>query len=533
MRAMIVEGAGPPEVLRLVEVDAPYAGRGEVRVRVIAAGVQPADCAARRGAPRPPGAVLRLPLILGNEFAGVVDEIGDGAEGVAVGQEVIGFTTFGADAEMIVVGAGQIVAKPAGMPWDVAGALSASGQTAHTALEELAVTAGETLVVHAAAGGVGTMAVQIARSRGARVIGTTRPANHDYLRALDAEPVEYGDGLIERIRALAPEVVDAALHAVGNGALAASLAFVADRRRIGTIVDFAAAPRLGLLAIRTRRSAERLAELVRLYESGDLTVHVEERFALQEAASAHRRVESGHVRGKVVLIAVEEAAAARHPHLVDERAVAREVLVLNRPVVPHTQQLGVGARDTIVPVDRHVARDAAADDHRGAVTAQQDDLLVAGRVTEDQERGARRLRLAQPEAGLRIALPYAWFTHAARSSRAERTKGVQPAGTPAGCGRSTPWVPGEVAPGRSYWRPPSHRTQEDLMGTLHRLHATDDRPPPDERGGSPWAELGLPGWEEFTTARDRFFAGLQSAAALYRHGEDGPGEGGDRARESS
>lgn len=297
MRAMAVGEPGPPEALRLVEMDPPHASAGEVRVRVMAAGVQPADAAARRGAPRPPGAVAPLPLILGNEFAGVVDEVGDGVADVTVGDEVIGFTTFGANAERVVVPSDQIVAKPAAMPWDEAGALSASGRTAHTALEDLAVAEGETLVVHAAAGGVGTMTVQIARARGATVIGTASAANHDYLRSLGAVPVEYGDGLIERIRALAPGGVDAALDAIGNGALAASLAFVADRGRIGTIVDFAAAPRLGVLAIRTRRSAERLAALVALHESGALRVHIEQRYALHEAAVAHRWVEGGHVRG--------------------------------------------------------------------------------------------------------------------------------------------------------------------------------------------------------------------------------------------
>lgn len=300
MRAITVTEAGPPDVLALGEVPTPEPGPGEVRIRVMAAGVQPADAAARRGA-TPPGVARPRVLVPGNEMAGLVDAVGPGVAAFAEGDAVIAFTTFGAYAEHAVVPAAQVVAKPAAMPWDEAAALSASGQTAHTALEDLGVSAGETLVVHAAAGGVGTMAVQLAVARGARVIGTARPANHDYLRGLGAEPVEYGDGLIERVRALAPGGADAALDAIGNGALAASLGFVSDRRRIGTVADAAGAERLGLRAIRTRRSAARLAELTALAEAGALHVHVSERLPLHEAARAHRLIESGHVRGKLVL----------------------------------------------------------------------------------------------------------------------------------------------------------------------------------------------------------------------------------------
>ncbi len=300
MRAITVTEAGPPDVLALAEVATPEPGPGEVRIRVVAAGVQPADAAARRGA-TPPGVARPRVLVPGNEMAGVVDAVGPGAGAFAEGDAVIAFATFGAYAELAVVPVAQVVPKPAAMPWDEAGALSASGQTAHTALEDLGVSAGETLVVHAAAGGVGTMAVQLAVARGARVIGTARPANHEYLRSLGAEPVEYGDGLIERVRALAPAGADAALDAIGNGALAASLGFVTDRRRIATVADSGGAERLGLRAVRTRRSAARLAELTALAEAGALRVHVSERLPLHEAARAHRLIESGHVRGKLVL----------------------------------------------------------------------------------------------------------------------------------------------------------------------------------------------------------------------------------------
>lgn len=305
MRAMTVAGAGPDGVLELAEVATPVPGAGEVRVRVRAAGVQPADVAVLRGR-LPPGVERPRPLVPGNELAGVIDAVGPGVTRWADGDEVIAFTTLGALAEQAVVPAEQVVTTPAGVAWEEAAALSASGQTAHTALEDLGVGPGDTLVVHAAAGGVGTMAVQLAVARGARVIGTARPENHGHLRALGAEPVAYGDGLIERLREMAPGGADAALDAIGNGALAASLAIVPDRRRIGTVADHAAAARLGLRAIRTRRSAARLAELTRLVEEGRLRVVVSARVPLHDAARALERVEDGHARGKVVVTVGDE-----------------------------------------------------------------------------------------------------------------------------------------------------------------------------------------------------------------------------------
>ncbi|MQA75173.1 MAG: zinc-binding dehydrogenase [Solirubrobacterales bacterium] len=300
---------GPPEVLRAVEVDPPEPGAGEVRVRVRAAGVQPADAAARAKAFAPPGVELSFPQVIGNELAGVVDLLGDGVNELAVGDEVIGFRTFGAYAELVTIGAEQVVAKPPGMPWEEAGALSASGQTAHTALEDLGLGAGEKLLVHAAAGGVGTMAVQLARARGATVIGTASERNHDHLRSLGATGVAYGEGLVERVRSLAPRGVDAVLDAIGGEALDASVELVADRDRIGTVVGFDRVAELGIRPIRTRRSAARLAELCDLYEAGGLRVHVSRTFPLRAAADAHREVEKGHVRGKLALIVDEPVTA--------------------------------------------------------------------------------------------------------------------------------------------------------------------------------------------------------------------------------
>jgi len=251
MNAIVFSEPGPPDVLRLSEVDEPEVAPGQVRVRVRAAGVQPADLAVRKGW-APPGTELCLPQIPGNEFAGTVDRLGKGVRAFTVDDEVIGFTTLGSYAELVTVDAAQLVAKPAGMTWETAGALSASGQTAHTAIEDLGVGPGDTVLVHAAAGGVGSMAVQLARHRGATVIGTGSEASHGHLRALGAVPVAYGDGLVGRVRALAPQGVDAALDAAGGDAVSVSVELIDDRARIGTLVHFEAAGRHGVRALTSR-----------------------------------------------------------------------------------------------------------------------------------------------------------------------------------------------------------------------------------------------------------------------------------------
>lgn len=304
MHAVLLTEFGLPDVLRLAEVPTPEPGPGTIRVLVRAAGVQPADTMLRRGF-GPPSMSADLPLVPGNEFAGVVDAVGDGVAEFSAGDEVLGWSALGSYAEAVVVPVDQVVRKPSAMPWEVAGVMSASGQTAHRALRELRVGPGDTVLVHAAAGGVGTAAVQLAVAWGATVVGTASEGNHDYVRSLGATPVAYGDGLVSRVREVAPQGVDVALDAAGRGALDASVELVADRSRIGTIIDFEGAARLGVVGLRGgpgARTTARLGELVDLYEKGALAVHVRTRLPLAEAAEAHRIVEDGHGRGKVVLI---------------------------------------------------------------------------------------------------------------------------------------------------------------------------------------------------------------------------------------
>ncbi len=272
-------------------------------MRVRAAGVQPFDCAVRRGT-NYPGFAVSLPQVLGNEFAGVVEQVGSDLSPLARGDEVLGWAPLACYAELVSVAATQVVRKPSGMPWEQAGAVSGAGQAAHTALRELGVGRGDTVLVHAAAGGVGSFAVQFARAFGAaNVIGTASERNHPYLRSLGAVPVRYGEGLADRVRALAPDGVDAALDVAGGDALDASLELVPDRSRIATLVEFDAAEEHGVRVLHTgaQRSQQRLEELLALWLDGRLKVHVSATFPLARAADAHRLLESRHLRGKVVL----------------------------------------------------------------------------------------------------------------------------------------------------------------------------------------------------------------------------------------
>ncbi|MEV4149803.1 NADP-dependent oxidoreductase [Amycolatopsis sp. NPDC049691] len=293
MKAVAFTEFGGPEVLRVLDLPEPHAGPGEVRVRVKAAGVQPFDAAVRAGW-EPPHLSLGWPRVPGNEFAGVVDE-GE----LEPGTEVLGFTAVQAAAEYIVVPATDVTPKPPEMPWDVAGGFTAGTQTASIALEVLRLREGETLLVHAAAGSVGTAAVQLAKLMGATVVGTASEANQDYLRELGATPVVYGPGLRDR---LAPLGIDVVLDGAGGEALDVSLELVRDRTRILTLVDHDRAADLGVLVSKSGRSAARLAELAALYAKGDLRFHVRRAYPYTEAVAAHREIETGHGRGKIVLM---------------------------------------------------------------------------------------------------------------------------------------------------------------------------------------------------------------------------------------
>jgi NADPH:quinone reductase-like Zn-dependent oxidoreductase len=297
--AVVFDRYGPPEVLRPADLPAVAPAPDQVKVRVAAAGVQPFDVKFRSGA-MAAFMPATFPQRLGNEYSGVVEEVGSDVTDLSIGDAVLGSATLCAYATDVVVPAAGVVRKPPSLAFDTAAAFVAAAQTASGALDELGVRAGDTLLVHAAAGSVGTEAVQMARLRGATVIGTASPANHDYLSSLGAIPVAYGDGLVERVRALAPSVT-VALDAIGGAAIPASVQLVADRQRIGTIVDDRLAAEHGIRVVRAGRSPQRLAEVVGLAARGEIDLPVRA-YAWKEVVQAHRAVESGHGRGKVVLI---------------------------------------------------------------------------------------------------------------------------------------------------------------------------------------------------------------------------------------
>ncbi|MFC9846848.1 NADP-dependent oxidoreductase [Streptomyces sp. NPDC060223] len=301
-KAVAIHDFGGPDVLGLIDVPEPLPGPGQVTVRVRAAGVNGFDCRVRSGGMRGRYPV-EFPQIIGNEFAGTVERTGPEVTGFAPGDEVLGFAVMQSGAEVLAVGADQITAKPPELSWEVAGSLSAVGQTADIALDALRVGKGDTVLVHAAAGGVGSLAVQLVRERGGTAIGSAGERNHDFLRSLGALPVAYGPGFADRVRALAPDGVDVALDCHGGPeALAVSLELVADRARIGTIANFRAVHQEGIVMPQVERSASRLAALAALCADGSLRPHIDAVFPFAEAAEAHRTLEQGHVRGKLVLV---------------------------------------------------------------------------------------------------------------------------------------------------------------------------------------------------------------------------------------
>ena len=298
MRAVQFRSVGGPEVLEIVDIPDPHPGPGEIRIRVAAVAVNPIDWKDRQGMMG--GA---LPRGTGREAAGEVDEVGAGVSGVEVGDRVFGHVAgFGA-AELALLR--NWAPLPAGVTMAQAASLPVAVETATRGLDTLAVGSGSTVLIDGAAGGVGTAAVQLARARGARVIGTASPANHEYLRTLGAEPIEYGAGLVDRVRALAPDGVDAAFDVAGGGQLGALIALAGGAEHVLTIADYAGAETHGVRfsgGPGTVQALDAIRDVVPEIEAGRFTVPPVRTFALEEIAEAHRVSEAGHVRGKLVLV---------------------------------------------------------------------------------------------------------------------------------------------------------------------------------------------------------------------------------------
>ncbi|WP_051899131.1 NADP-dependent oxidoreductase [Sciscionella sediminilitoris] len=305
MKAMALPHYGGADDLELREQPEPSAGPGEFLIRVKAAGVNPADW--KLGAGYLDGLMeAHFPLVPGWEVAGVIEARGLDATEFEVGDEVIGYiikdwAQRGGYAELVSAPARALARKPASWEWRHAAGLPLPGLTAYQAIKRIDVGAGDTVLVHAAAGGVGSLGVQIAVARGARVIGTAGERNHDFLRELGATPVTYGEDLAERVRRLVPEGIDAALDFYGGDAVAVSQQVLKDPARVASVVDFTA-PEQGGHLVWARANAEELTELTGLAESGKLSVTVNRSFPLEQAAEAWRAIqEEGRTRGRIVL----------------------------------------------------------------------------------------------------------------------------------------------------------------------------------------------------------------------------------------
>ncbi|KWT60763.1 alcohol dehydrogenase [Streptomyces albus subsp. albus] len=304
MKAVIAHSYGDPDTLAWTDQPDPKVGPDSVLVRVKAAGVNPVDWKVLVGY-LDPMMDVHFPLIPGWDVAGVVEAVGQDATEFDVGDEVVGYVRkdevqHGTFAELVAAPVRTLARKPAALDWQQAAGLPLAGLTALQALDRVGLAKGETVLVHAAAGGVGSFAVQIAVARGARVIGTASERNHDFLRSLGAEPVTYGDGLAGRVRELAPDGVDAAVDFVGNGVIDVSQELLRDTSRVASIAD-SEVKRKGGHMVWVRPDHAGLTALGDLADAGKLTVHVDTVLPLSEAAEAFRRSQEGRTRGKIVL----------------------------------------------------------------------------------------------------------------------------------------------------------------------------------------------------------------------------------------
>jgi NADPH:quinone reductase-like Zn-dependent oxidoreductase len=303
MQALTYDQYGAPDTLTLTDVPDPRVGPGEVLIRVRSASVNPVDWKVMAG--YLDGLMqVDFPAIPGWDVAGVVEAVGLDTPEYSVGDEVMAYARkdwvqHGTFAELVAAPVRTVGRKPAGLDWHQAASLPLAGLTAYQLLTRLSTKESDTVLIHAAAGGVGLLAVQIAKAIGARVIGTASEGNHEFLRGLGAEPVTYGDGLAERVRELAPHGVDVVLDLVG-GVLETTKAVLADGGRHGSITDNSVAEAGGIAAW-VRPDAADLEALAALVDAGRLTVPVAEVFALEDAAKAFQLSQGGHVRGKIAI----------------------------------------------------------------------------------------------------------------------------------------------------------------------------------------------------------------------------------------
>jgi len=305
MKAARFSRFGGPEVLEIAEVPDPHPGPGQVRIVVHAAGINATEWKLRKG-------LLDfgagLPQMTGRDVAGVVDEVGAGVTDVAVGDRVFGVSDDGAGAAELALLTYR-APIPASLGFVDAAALPVALETATRSLDQLGVGAGITLLINGAAGGIGSTAVQLAVARGARVIGTASAANHDYLRLLGAAPVTYGEGLVERVRTLAPDGVDAALDVAGSGVLPELIDLAGGPQNVVTLADIDGAKQHEVRFSNgfQGHAFHALAAIGALVEAGLFWLPVERTYPLDAIAQAHRVSEHGHVRGRLVQRGVDKS----------------------------------------------------------------------------------------------------------------------------------------------------------------------------------------------------------------------------------
>jgi NADPH:quinone reductase-like Zn-dependent oxidoreductase len=300
MRAVQYSRRGGPEVLEVREIDEPHAGVGQVRVAVRAAALNFFDVKVRQNPEIMPKQTL--PSGQGLEFAGVIDEVGADSAGLSVGDQVLGWANFAAQADYVVVPATHVTAKPPAIDWATAAGIGLVGNTAMRTVAALGIRPGETVLVSAAAGGVGIIAAQLALRAGATVLGTASESNHAALRSLGIIPVAYGAGLVDRLRASAPQGIDAVLDNAGRQSVEAAIELGVSPSRINSIVYFEGAGQYGISTVGGGgKTAEGLSELAALFASTELILPIAATFPLSEVRSAYEFFESRHLLGKVVL----------------------------------------------------------------------------------------------------------------------------------------------------------------------------------------------------------------------------------------
>lgn len=290
-------------MLKVVDVEKPTPAPGRVLVEVITTSINPGEIAIREG-DKHEVAPATFPSGQGSDLAGRVVAIGAQVGEWAPGDEVIGWTDErAAQAEFVSVPADQLIARPPTVPWDQAGSLYVAGGTARGLVDAVPAGSGETAVVFAAAGGVGSLLTQLLVSSGVRVLAVAGPANDDWLRSVGAEPVHHGEGLHQRLLDAAPDGIDAAYDAFGDGYVELSLAIGVDVDRVVTIIDFEAAERLGVTIVFGYQvtSTDVLTELVKLIEDGQLIVPIAARYPLEEVHEAYTELAERRTHGKVVL----------------------------------------------------------------------------------------------------------------------------------------------------------------------------------------------------------------------------------------